>query len=89
MSSSVLANVSVVAIDGRAILIEGEPGSGKTSLALSLIDRGAVLIGDDGVTLERQGATVIASPPPNTAGKIEIRNVGVVEIAVSMWTAAA
>ena len=40
---------AVGAIAGRAILIEGEPGTGKTSLALALIDRGATLIGDDGV----------------------------------------
>lgn len=78
MSERVLANVSVVAVEGRAILIEGPPGSGKTSLALALIDRGAVLIGDDGVTLEQRGDRLHASPPPNTAGLAEIRNVGMV-----------
>ncbi|MGB7371776.1 MAG: serine kinase, partial [Erythrobacter sp.] len=31
--------------------ILGPPGCGKSSLALALIDRGAQLIGDDGVTL--------------------------------------
>lgn len=41
-----------IAIGGRALLIEGPPGSGKSSLALSLIDRGAMLIGDDSVLLE-------------------------------------
>lgn len=69
-----------VAIDGRALLIMGEPGSGKSSLALALIDRGAVLIGDDGVTLEAQGGRLIASPPPNIAGLIEVRNVGLITL---------
>ncbi len=65
---------------GRALLILGEPGSGKSSLALTLLDRGGELIGDDGVTLEWDGSRVIASPPPNTEGLIEIRNVGLLEV---------
>ena len=48
--TATLANVSCVAIGGRGVLIEGAPGSGKSSLALALIDRGAALVGDDGVT---------------------------------------
>lgn len=66
-----------VAIDGRAILIEGEPDVGKTSLALALIDRGAMLVGDDGVLLEARGDTLWALPHPNTRGLIEVRNVGI------------
>jgi len=65
-----------VAIGGRAVLIEGEPGSGKSSLALALIDRGAALIGDDGVRLELRGNRLYASPPPYTEGLIEVRNLG-------------
>ncbi len=82
--SSVLANVSCVAIGSaqgrRAVLIEGEPGSGKSSLALALIDRGAVLVGDDGVTLEDRDGRLWAMPPPNIAGLIEVRNVGLVKL---------
>ncbi len=74
---------SVVVISGRALLIQGAPGSGKSSLALALIDRGAGLIGDDGVTLERRGDIVWASPPPNIAGLIEIHGVGLVEIPIA------
>ncbi len=58
------------------MLIEGPPGIGKTSLALALIDRGAALIGDDGVGLEHSDGRLLASPPPNTAGLIEVRNLG-------------
>ncbi|MBV7264774.1 HPr kinase/phosphorylase [Erythrobacter ani] len=69
-----------VAIGSRALLLEGVPGTGKSSLALALIDRGAQLIGDDGVTLERHGEEVIATPPPNIAGLLEVRGVGLVEL---------
>ena len=78
--SELLANASCVSIGGRGLLITGEPGSGKSSLALALIDRGAVLIGDDGATLTFAGGRVVASPPPNIAGLIEVRNVGLIRL---------
>ena len=66
-----------VAIAGRGLLIEGPPGSGKSSLALALIDRGAVLVGDDSLLLEaRQGGELVARPHPQTAGLLEVRNLG-------------
>lgn len=72
-----LRQSTAVAILGRALLIEGPPGSGKSSLALALIDRGATLIGDDGIALEQRGAMLWAAPAPATAGLIELRNVGI------------
>ena len=78
--SELLANVSCVAIGGRGLLIMGEPGCGKSSLALALIDRGAALVGDDGVALSLEGGRVIASPPPNITGLIEVRNVGLITL---------
>lgn len=71
-----LYQATCVAIDGRGVLITGAPGSGKSSLALALIDRGAVLVGDDGVQLVAEGTRLTASPAPATAGLIEVRNVG-------------
>lgn len=65
---------------GRAVLIEGAPGSGKSTLALALIDRGAVLVGDDGVMLDRHHGRLLASPHPRIAGKLEVRNLGIVDM---------
>jgi serine kinase of HPr protein (carbohydrate metabolism regulator) len=72
-----LYRATCVAIGGRAVLIEGPPGSGKSTLALALIDRGAVLVGDDGVELTRRADRLFASPPPNIAGLLEVRNLGI------------
>lgn len=72
-----------VAIGGRAVLIEGPPGSGKSSLALALIDRGGLLVGDDGVTLTARGGHLVASPPPNIAGLIEVRNLGLLRFPIA------
>lgn len=78
--SAVLHQASGVAIGARAILIEGPPGSGKSSLALALIDRGATLVGDDGVLLEVRDGRLWALPPPQIAGLLEVRNVGLVSL---------
>lgn len=72
----IVHRATAVALGGRAVLIEGPPASGKSSLALALMDRGAALIGDDAVCLARQAGRLLASPPPNVAGLIEVRNVG-------------
>jgi len=78
--SALVRQASCVSLSGRAVLIEGPPGSGKSSLTLALIDRGAELVGDDAVALETRMGRLWASPPPNIAGKLEIRNVGIVEL---------
>lgn len=80
---TLLHSATCVALGDRALLIEGAPGSGKSMLALALIDRGAVLIGDDGVTLEKRGDRLIASPPPNIAGLLEVRNLGLLQFPVA------
>lgn len=81
--STVLHRASCVAVRGRALLIEGPPRSGKSSLALALIDRGAILVGDDGVALETRGELLWALPPPRIAGLLEVRNVGLVQMSVT------
>ncbi len=92
-TAPLVMQASAVAIGGRALLIEGPPGSGKSSLALALIDRGADLIGDDAVTLTADGTTghgrLIASPPPNIAGLIEVRGVGLATLPLAAPTAVA
>ena len=84
MSSRLLSSethhASTVAVDGRAVLITGPSGSGKSDLALRLLDRGFTLVSDDQTIVRREGSKLIASAPPNIAGKLEIRGVGIVDM---------
>jgi hypothetical protein len=61
-------------------LILGEPGAGKSSLALMLVDscpfRRTALIADDAVSLEADGPALIARAPGALAGRIEVRGFG-------------
>ena len=41
-----------------------------------------MLVGDDAVTIARRDDRLHGSPPPNTAGLVEVRNVGVIELPV-------
>lgn len=67
---------SCVAIGTRGILIEGLPGTGKSSLVLALLDRGAKLVGDDSLLVEARDGRLYAHPHPETTGLLEVRNLG-------------
>ena len=78
--SSETLHASTVALDGRAVLLTGASGSGKSDLALRLLDRGFTLVSDDQTIVSRDGERLIASAPANIAGKLEVRGIGIVEV---------
>jgi serine kinase of HPr protein (carbohydrate metabolism regulator) len=78
--SSENLHASSVALDGRAVLISGPSGSGKSDLTLRLLDRGFTLVSDDRTIVRKQGSKLIASAPETIKGKLEIRGVGIVEM---------
>jgi serine kinase of HPr protein (carbohydrate metabolism regulator) len=80
--SSETVHTSCVAIGGRAVLIGGRSGKGKSDLALRLIDRGAALVSDDYTLVRRVGGRLLATAPDTIAGKIEVRGVGILEFPV-------
>lgn len=69
-----------VAIGQCGILLLGDPGSGKSDLALRLIDRGAVLVADDQVQLKADNSILKASAPANIKGLLEVRGVGLIKM---------
>ena len=73
-------HASCVASDGRAVLIAGLSGSGKSDLALRLIDRGFTLVSDDRTIVRKDGNRLLASAPDTIKGKLEIRGIGIVDM---------
>ena len=78
--SSETIHASTVASNGRAVLITGRSGSGKSDLALRLIDRGFSLVSDDQTIVRRDGDRLLATAPATIAGKIEIRGIGIIQL---------
>lgn len=78
--SSETVHASSVAVEGRAVLITGPSGSGKSDLTLRLLDRGFTLVSDDQTQVRRDGDRLIATAPPTIVGKLEIRGIGIVEM---------
>jgi serine kinase of HPr protein (carbohydrate metabolism regulator) len=76
-------HATCVAISGRAVLIAGRSGSGKSDLALRLIDRGAELVSDDYTQVRSVAGRLVARAPAAIAGRMEIRGVGLVEVAAT------
>jgi len=72
-----ILHASCVAIGGRGGLLTGASGAGKSDLALRLIDRGATLVGDDGLAVEARDGRLHARPGPNIAGQMEVRGLGI------------
>lgn len=79
--SAETVHASTVTSEGRAVLITGASGSGKSDLALRLLDRGFSLVSDDQTIVKKDGNRLLASAPPTIAGKLEIRGIGIVEMA--------
>ena len=73
-------HASTVASEGRAVLITGPSGTGKSDLALRLLDRGFTLVSDDQTIVRRDGERLLATAPTNLAGKLEVRGIGIVEV---------
>ena len=78
--SAETVHASTVASEGRAVLITGPSGSGKSDLALRLLDRGFTLVSDDRTIVRADGNRLLASAPPTIAGKLEVRGIGIVEM---------
>ena len=84
MSTSENIHATAILLDSKGVLIRGPSGSGKSLLALYLLDvfasrgKDAALISDDRVDLERDGKTILLRTPSTIAGLIELRGHGIV-----------
>jgi serine kinase of HPr protein (carbohydrate metabolism regulator) len=78
--SSESFHASSVALDGRAVLITGPWGSVKPDLARRLFVGGFSLVRHDQTLGRRVRARLLASAPPQIAGKLEVRGIGIVDV---------
>ncbi len=74
-------HATCIAIDGHGVLLRGASASGKSDLALRLIDAGAVLVADDRVDLQSSDGIVRASAPAALLGLLEVRGIGILHFA--------
>lgn len=73
-------HATTVALNGDAVLLRGASGSGKSDLALRLIDEGWDLVADDYTELHEADGALCARAPENIQGLIEVRGIGIVRI---------
>ncbi len=78
----------LVVVRGVGLLLCGESGVGKSALALELLRRGHPLVADDVVRVEARDGWPWGAAPEATAGRLEVREVGVVQVAVHFGVAA-
>ncbi|SRR5260221_14264811 len=73
-------HASCVELKGRGLLIRGQAGSGKSSFALSLINRGFKLVADDLVHIFSEKDQLIAQPAKPLKGLLEVRGIGIIQL---------
>lgn len=84
LSPPTLIHATAVALpigaDWVGVLLRGPSGSGKSDLALRLIDGGARLVADDQTEVTLKGGAPVLRPPARLAGHIEVRGLGIVPV---------
>ncbi|WP_185984031.1 HPr kinase/phosphorylase [Aureimonas mangrovi] len=82
-------HASLIAIDRKGVFILGASGSGKSSLALSLLRAArregmeAALVADDRVVVERRDGLLSGRAPEVLSGLVEIRGIGILRLPVA------
>jgi len=72
-------HASCVERGGAGVLLLGRPGSGKSDLALRLVEQGFLLVADDRVEL----ADGVVRAPVSLAGLLEVRGLGILRMRYS------
>jgi serine kinase of HPr protein (carbohydrate metabolism regulator) len=81
MENAPTIHATAVLVGAEALLIRGAAGSGKSRLALRLLQSATLpltrLVGDDRVHVEPAGGRLLVRPAPGLAGLIEVRGLGI------------
>lgn len=76
-SDHLTLHATTVALNGRALVMFGDSGTGKSETALELMALGCRLVADDTTILTRSGSGLTASCPLPIRGLIEARGIGI------------
>jgi HPr kinase/phosphorylase len=89
-SKSILVHATTISLNGYGVMIRGPSGSGKSDLALRLIETvgfGAVgmpiiaqLVADDQTEIYLKDKLLYVRPPVSIAGKLEVRGLAIVDV---------
>jgi len=79
MAESATVHATAVLVGQKAVLIRGPSGSGKSRLALLLLQLLPIarLVGDDRLHLEPASGSLLARPAKELAGLLEVRGLGI------------
>lgn len=90
MSETLRLHATTISLNGTAVMIRGASGSGKSDLALQLLESTGTgltgqaittaLVADDQTILRREGETILASAPETIAGLLEVRGHDVLHV---------
>lgn len=80
MSRSEYKHATAIIWKGVGVLFVGESASGKSSFAAELISRGGELVADDQVLVCEENGKLFADAPPQLAGVLELRDIGLVKM---------
>ncbi|MBI5211487.1 MAG: HPr(Ser) kinase/phosphatase [Elusimicrobia bacterium] len=71
----------LVEVYGLGLLIQGEPGIGKSECALELLKRGHILVADDAIEVQhRRGGVLWGMCPEPLRHYIEVRGLGIIDV---------
>jgi len=85
MSEKQNIHATGIVLDGIGVILRGPSGSGKSILALDLLDQwearglAAMLVSDDRIDIAAERGTLTMYPAPRIEGLIELRGRGIVE----------
>lgn len=81
LSPSITLHGVLVNVYGLGVLIQGDPGIGKSECAIELLKRGHILISDDVIEVKRRiGHILVGSSPKTIKNFMEVRGIGIVDV---------
>ena len=79
-SQKILYHGAFLVIFGEGVIIKGEPGIGKSELAISLINQKHLFIADDSIVIFSNGTNIYGKSSHVTKDYLEVRGIGLVNI---------